>query len=215
MNIEANPYKNFKPYSHFKSKTIRESDRNLPQTPKINIAPLIGATLGVGGAMLATKKLKKTKSKTVNEVREMLLMAGGANVGGVLAGSVGATKRQKQKKWKEAGFQMMNIGIPMLMVSGALEVCNRVKSLNKTLPKIITSFAAMISGAMIATAITNATREEGEPYRKYTPKDAIANFDDIIATLKIGFEKVVEKIPVDKILPFIYIYSGTRAGSKE
>ena len=36
-------------------------------------------------------------------------------------------RRQKQKKWKEAGFQMMNIGIPMLMVSGALEICDRIK----------------------------------------------------------------------------------------
>ena len=73
----------------------------------------------------------------------------------------------------------------------------------------------MISGAMIATAITNATREEGEPYRKYTPKDAIANFDDIIATIKIGFENILKYVPVDKILPFIYIYSGIRAGQKE
>ena len=73
----------------------------------------------------------------------------------------------------------------------------------------------MTSGAAIATAITNATREEGTPYRKYTIKDSIANFDDIIMTIKIGFEKILDYIPVDKILPFIYIYSGTRAGQKE
>ena len=214
MNIEATLYKNFKPYEHFKSKSSQGISKNLPQTPKTNIKPLIGSTLGVGAALLASSKLPKT-GKTLNEVGHMLLMAGGANIGGVLAGSIGADKTQKAKKWKEAVFQVMNISIPMLMVSAALEACKKVKSLNKNLPKILASVTGMISGAMIATAITNATREKGEPYRKYTPKDAIANFDDIVATVKIGFKDILKYIPVDKILPFIYIYSGARAGSKE
>ncbi|MBQ8635748.1 hypothetical protein IJ425_06320 [bacterium] len=214
MNVEANLYKNFKSYEHFKNRSSERINKNLPQPPKNNLKPLIGSTLGVGAALLASSKLPKN-GKTLNEVGHMLLMAGGANVGGVLAGSIGADEKQKAKKWKEAGFQVMNISIPMLMVSAALEICKKVKGLNKNLPKVIASVTGMISGAMIATAITNATREEGEPYRKYTPKDAIANFDDIVATVKIGFKDILKYIPVDKILPFIYIYSGTRAGSKE
>lgn len=214
MSMETNLYKNFKPYNHFQSKTIKKPQQQ-PAPKKINLKPLVGATLGVGAAMLAAPKLKKAKNKTVNEVIEMLLMAGGANVGGVLAGSIGADNKQKKKKWKEAGFQLMNITIPMLMVSSATEICNRVKTLNKAVPKIISSIVAMTSGAMIATAITNATRAEGEPYRKYTPKDAVSNFDDIVATIKIGFKEILDYVPVDKILPFIYIFTGTRAGNKE
>ena len=212
MKVE-NLYSNFKSYNHFKSNKVSETKKS----PKHQIAPLIGSALGVGGAILAYKKMPKAPDnfKTVNEVTEMLLMAGGANVGGVLGGSIGADKKQRAKKWKEAGFQVMNISIPMLMVSSILEICKHIKSLNNNPAKIIGSIIGMVGGAMTATAITNATREAGEPYRKYTIKDSVANFDDIVATIKIGFEKILEYVPVDKILPFIYIYSGSRAGSKE
>lgn len=211
MNVENNPYNSFKSYNYFKSKKIDENKKS--HLRQIN--PYVGSAIGVGAAMLAYKKMPKTKYKTVNEVSEMLLMAGGANVGGVLAGSYGVDKEKKAKKWKEAGFQVMNISIPMLMVSAALETCKHVKKLNNNPAKIIGSVIGMTSGAAIATSITNATREEGEPYRKYTIKDSIANFDDVVATIKIGFEKILDYIPVDKILPFIYIYSGSRAGNKE
>ena len=211
MKVENNLYSNFKSYNHFKSNKVDESKKSLQH----QIKPLVGSTLGVGAAILAYKKMPKTKYKTVNEVTEMLLMAGGANIGGVLGGSIGADSKQKAKKWKEAGFQVMNISIPMLMVSSILEICKHVKPLNNNPSKIIGSIIGMVGGAMTATAITNATRESGEPYRKYTLKDSIANFDDIVATIKIGFEKILDYVPVDKILPFIYIYSGTRAGSKE
>lgn len=210
MKIENNLYKNFKPYNYFKNNKV-DDKKNSPH----QILPYVGATLGVGAAMLAYKKMPKSKYKTVNEVAEMLLMAGGANVGGVLAGSINADKNQKAKKWKEAGFQIMNISIPMLMVSSVLEICKNIKFLNNNPSKIIASFAAMTSGAAIATMITNKTRQEGEPYRKYTLKDSIANFDDIVATIKIGFDNILKYIPVDKILPFIYIYSGSRSGLKE
>ena len=77
------------------------------------------------------------------------------------------------------------------------------------------SFVSMISGAFLATQITNSIKGVGEVKRKYTIKDSVANFDDIIATIKIGFDKIDEIIPISKILPFIYAYTGTRAGSKK
>ena len=215
MNVEKTLYSNFKSYSHFTNKNNQNGKNDSKKSTSQFIKPLIGSAIGVSAGILAYKKMPKTKFKTANEVSEMLLMAGGANVGGVLGGSIGATSEQKKKKWKEAGFQVMNISIPMLMVSGALEICKNIKALNKNPVKIVSSIVAMTSGAAIATAITNATRSEGEPYRKYTPKDAIANFDDIVATIKIGFKNILNYVPVDKILPFIYIYSGSRAGQKE
>ena len=211
MIVENNPFSQFKYYNKPQQAQVVENKKSHLR----QIVPYIGSSLGVGAAILANKKMPKAKYKTLNDVSEMLLMAGGANVGGVLAGSVGATKEQKKKKWKEAGFQVMNISIPMLMVSAALEICKNVKMLNNVPTKIVASIIGMTSGAALATKITNATREEGEPYRKYTIKDSIANFDDIVATIKIGFEKILDYVPVDKILPFIYIYSGGRAGNKE
>ena len=211
IKVENNLYSKFRSYSKPKIEAVAENKKSQLH----QITPYIGSAIGVGAAILANKKMPKAKHKTINDVAEMLLMAGGANVGGVLAGSIGADKKQQKKKWKEAGFQVMNISIPMLMVSAALEICKNVKALNNVPAKIIASVIGMTSGAMAATKITNATREQGEPYRKYTIKDSIANFDDIVATIKIGFEKILDYIPVDKILPFIYIYSGGRAGNKE
>lgn len=215
MNVEKTLYSNFKSYSHFTNKNNQNGKNDSKKSTSQFIKPLIGSAIGVSAGILAYKKMPKTKFKTANEVSEMLLMAGGANVGGVLGGSIGKTKKQKDKKWKEAGFQLMNISIPMLMVSGVLETCKHVKKLNNNACKIVGSFAGMIAGAATATAITNATREENEPYRKYSIKDSVSNVDDIIATLKIGFNDILKYIPVDKILPFIYIYTGVRSGSKE
>ena len=144
----------------------------------------------------------------------MLMMAGGANIGGVIGGSIGKKFPQIKKKIQEAGFQIMNTSIPMLMVTAAIKTCEASKTLNKAPIKIIASFGAMASGAVIATKITNIGKEKNKK-RKYTIKDSLANFDDIIATIKIGFRRITDIVPVDKILPFIYIYNGYRSGSKE
>lgn len=162
------------------------------------------------------QNLKKLKLKeTVLEVAEMLSMAGAANVGAVTISSIGEEKEKVAKKWKEAGFQIMNTSIPMLMVTAAIKICEGVKQLNKIPIKIIASFAAMSTGAMLATKITNLGKENNEPKRKYTIKDSVANFDDIVATIAIGFPEVAAKIPVKQALPFIYAYCGHRAGKKE
>ncbi len=219
MLIDNKTYFNFKSYRDFKNKT----KENIKQQ-KFHLRPLAGAVIGAGAAMVVSSKLfkhslipdtSKLKKSTLRDVTEMLLMAGGANIGGVIAGSVDATKKQKKKKQKEAAFQIMNTSIPMLMVTGAIKTCESVKSLNKNSSKIIASIIAMISGAAIATGITNATKKENEPERKYTIKDSLANFDDIVATIKLGFKKIAKIIPVDVLLPIIYVYNGYRSGSKE
>ena len=211
MTIENKVYFNFKSYNHYQNL----SKNNKPnQLQKKNLKPIIGSTLGVIGALAVASKIPK-KDTTIDEVIRMLSMAGAANIGGVLGGSIGANKESRDKKWHEAAFQMMNTTIPMLMVSGALETCKRIKQLNNKPTKIAASFGAMISGAAIATGISNLAKEEDEEKRKYTIKDSVANFDDIVATIAIGFRDILKYIPVDKILPFIYAYCGARAGEKE
>ncbi len=219
MLINNNTHLNFKSYK-ISNKTSQEKNKDKYS----NIKSLAGAVAGAGIAMLVSAKAfkhsiipdsKMLPKSTLRDVSEMLLMAGGANLGGVLAGSIGATDKQKKKKRKEAMFQIMNTSIPMLMVTGAIKTCENVKALNKNSTKIIASIVAMLSGAAIATGITNATKKEGEPLRKYTIKDSLANFDDIVATIKLGFKRLAEYIPVDVLLPIIYVYNGYRSGSKD
>lgn len=204
--------KNTSLYSDFKP--IKISNKN--NREKISPLPVIGATAGVSLALIVSGKLYNNKAQnTFNEVSKMLLMAGSANIGAVALGSINKNKEQKKAKVKEAAFQMMNTTIPMLMVTGALETCKRIKFLNNKAAKITASIGAMALGAMSATKLTNLTRENKKIKRKYTIKDTVANFDDIIATISIGFRGILKYVPVDKILPFIYIYCASRAGSKE
>lgn len=191
-----------------KNKTQNNSQNTVK---KVDPRPILGAAIGVGVSMLISHNIFKNKTGTFKDVAEMLIMAGGGNIGGVIGGSIDKTDIQKKKKIKEAGFQMMNTSIPMIMVSSVLAICKSLKFLNKVPVKIIASFAAMTSGAMVATKITNIGKEENKK-RKYSPKDAVANFDDIIATISIGFKGLLEYIPVSKLLPFIYAYCGARSG---
>ncbi len=215
MITTDNIYSQFKPYKSF----VKPNNK----TKKLNGKALAGSVAGVGTALYITSKIykkpffgwgDKAKPTVIKEVSEILLTAGMANMGGVIGGSIGKNKKQIKKKIKEAGFQIMNTSIPMLMVTAATVICNNVKALNKIPIKIIASFAAMTTGAAIATKITNIGKPK-EQKRKYTPKDSLANFDDIVATIKIGFKEVAEKIPVDYILPCIYTYNGYRSGNIE
>lgn len=213
MLVENKIYPNFKSYSHYKKNAEDLSNNNSPAKSR-NYKAIVGSAAGVACALALCSRFPK-KETTLDEVARMLAVAGAANVGGVLAGSIGATKESKERKWREAAFQMMNTTIPMLMVSSALEICKRVKQLNNTPMKIIGSIIGMVGGAMTAANINNAFKDDDEPKRKYTIKDSIANFDDIIMTISLGFKKILDYVPVNKILPFIYAYCGARAGQKE
>ena len=212
MLVENKIYPNFKSYAHYR-KNAKDLPEDSPAKSR-NYKAIVGSAAGVACALVLCSRFPK-KETTLDEVARMLTTAGAANVGGVLAGSIGASKDSKKRKWKEAAFQMMNTTIPMLMVSSALEICKRTKQLNNTPAKIVGSIMGMTGGAMMATKISNAFKADNEPKRKYTIKDSIANFDDIIMTISLGFKKILDYIPVDKILPFIYAYCGARAGQKE
>ena len=214
MTQNYSVYSQFKPYTDY----VNPKQTN----KKINYKALIGSVAGLAAATainLSTNKAiannrRVVKAPILKEVSQILLMAGLTNIGGVIGGSIGKSKEEKRKKLKEAGFEIMNTTIPMLLVTGATVLCNNIKALNKIPIKIAASLGAMSLGGLIATTITNSDNPKGEK-RKYTPQDALANFDDIIATIKIGFSDFAKKVPVDKILPFIYVYNGYRSGSKE
>ena len=218
-SVQKNLYNNFNPYSYYQSLN--------PKTKKKDLKPLIGAFCGVGAGLLANYKLfgknekflEFLKSETEKPVKiealQLIIMSLLANIGGVLGGSIDAKKETIPKKWKEAAFQTMNMAIPMILVSSFIVLTKKVEFLSKLPIKIGGSFAAMITGAMIATGITNLTRPKNTPKRQYTIRDSVANIDDIVATIKLGFREVEKYIPIHYMLPFIYAYCGMRAGEKE
>ena len=210
--LKTNPlYKDFKPYSHYK---------NISQkSKKKNYIPLIGSSIGAGlSYAYYSKKYKGMSESDIGALKtglKMIVMCVSSIIGGVAAGSIGAKSDSIKRKIKEGVFQMMNMAIPMTFVSLFHHVCEKVKTMNKTGIKIIGSAIAMISGAALATAITNATRDKNQPKRRYSIKDATANFDDIVATTVIGFPELKDKINFEPIVPFIYAYNGMRAGQVE
>ena len=209
--IENATFKQFKPYSYYKNYP-KKNPAQLDKTALIGSAAGVCAGFILGGALA-----KKFNNNTVKEVVQMLSMAGLANVFSVLSQKVDntMTDKNKNKKWREAGFQVMNTTIPMVLVSSFIELSNRIKMLNNKPAKIIGSIIAMTSGACLATKITNIGKEKSQK-RKYTIKDSVANFDDIVATIVIGFPQYEKLNKVAKtLLPFIYTYCGARAGSKE
>ncbi len=219
MLTETKIFGNFKPYTSYRNKKEEHRDGK----------PIIGAAIGAISGIALSKTAYKSLNSSIQfkkgldkeakipfvEALDMITTAVLANVGGVIGGSKGASKESRERKVREAGFQIMNMSIPMILVTLALSTCNKFSKLNNNISRIIGSIIGMTSGAFIATKITNLTKEDSEPERKYTIKDSIANFDDVIATIKIGFSKIDKIIPVSKILPFIYTYSGARAGWKE
>ncbi len=220
MQTENKIYPNFKSYSQYQ-RELKTQKANNKIPSKRQLAPLLGSALGVGLSYFAASKLPK-KQNGFLEALKVIMMAFGANIGGILGANAALDHTnpknaiKQQKKLKEASFQIMNISIPMILVSSSLELCKHVKKLNNNPSKIIGSIVSMVTGAFLATKITNLTKEKHEEKRKYTFKDTFANVDDIAATIVIGFPQFEKLNLVAKsLLPFIYTYSGYRAGSKE
>ena len=207
-------YKDFKPYSYYK---------NLPkQKNKKSYLPLIGSALGAGLTYAYySKKYKGVSEKEIGALKtgfKFIVMCAASIIGGVAFGSIGSNKDSIRRKAKEGAFQMMNMAIPMTFVSLFHHACQNIKALDKTSIKVIGSIIAMASGAATATVITNATRDKDQPKRKYSIKDSTANFDDIVATVAIGFGKELtekQNFALNIAIPFIYAYNGMRAGQKE
>ena len=212
---EINPlYKDFKPYSYYKSKTKPKK--------KKSYLPLVGSALGAGlSYAFFAKKYKGVSEKEVGALKtglKFITMCASSIIGGVAFGSIGAKPDSIRRKVKEGAFQMMNMALPMTFVSLFHYAVQNIKKLDKTAIKVIGSVIAMTSGAALATVITNATRDKDQPYRKYSIKDSTANFDDIVATVAIGFGKELtekQNFALNIAIPFIYAYNGIRAGQKE
>lgn len=175
-----------------------------------------GATLGTFLPMLIFSKIQKKSIWNMKYgINEIISMAVGANLGSISVSSVGKPKRQKEKKYNEGVFQVINSVLPMLLVDGGIKLCEKVKKLNNAPAKIITSVFGVLAGTQAGIKLANKITDPKDlhPDRKYTAKDAIANLDDAASILVLGKVPFANKLQVEKILPMIYTYSGYRSGT--
>ena len=84
----------------------------------------IGSTSAVALTTVGIMKAQEVKNPfhIKYSVPVMLSMAAAGNIGGVLLSSIGETKSDKKKKWKEGAFQMMLTAAPMLLVDGQCSI---------------------------------------------------------------------------------------------
>lgn len=69
----------------------------------------------------------------------------------------------------------------------------------------------MFGAAQISNLIFDPT--DKEPDRKLKFKDCIANIDDAIGLLILAKFPFVDRMRLERVLPFIYLYCGIRAGN--
>lgn len=196
-----------------------EKKENLPKaTTKDKILAATGAIAGVSLATAGFMKHQKIKNplKLKYSVPVMLSMAASGNAGGVLLSSIGEPPADRKKKWKEAAFQMVLTSAPMLLVDGAIKLCERTKKLNNNFAKIAASVIGVAIGSNSAIALSNKLRNDKEakkPKRELKPIDMIANIDDAVAILVLAKIPFADKIHIERALPFIYSFCGYRSGT--
>ena len=177
---------------------------------------LAGAALGTLIPMLLfSQTQKKSLWKMKYGLKEIATMSIGANVGGISVSSIGKSKREKEKKYNEGIFQILNSILPMSLVDGGIKLCEKSKKLNNAPAKIAASTIGVVAGTQLGIKLANKITDPKDlrPDRRYTAKDAIANIDDAVSILVLGKVPFADKIHIEKALPFIYGYSGYRSGT--
>lgn len=201
-----------------KSPEVQQNGKDI--TDKDKILAGIGAVTGVSIPLLAFMKHQNVSNifKVKYKVQHMLIMAGCANIGGIMMSSIGEPKQDIIKKWKEGAFQMVLTSAPLLLVDGSIALCNRSKNpkINNNITKIICSVLGVTIGSNSAAALFNSLRSEKEakkPKRELKLKDMIANLDDAVAICVLAKIPFADKIHIERALPFIYSICGYRSGT--
>lgn len=197
---------------------------------RFSLPALLGSIVGVvipllmlGKRQNPTLKLDSIKNiyKAVNikyDIKEIIAVGLGGAMGGLLGGLIDRNESRKLDKIQEATFQLMNITFPTLLVGNAIRLCEKSKGLNNSVAKIICSAIGMVSGAFIAVSLANKVdnkifdKYDIEQDRKLKKKDFIVHVDDLVGTLVLAKIPLADKLHVEKLLPFIFTWSGFHVG---
>ena len=187
------------------------------ETLKPNIKSAVGATIGTAIPLMLMMKQRKIKNPLKMEygLQDMLILSATSVGGGVAAGMIGEDKTTKRNKLKEGVFQFLNASVPTVIVGGLIKLCESSKKVNNIPCKIGAIAFGLLFGMLGAAEVSNLIFDpkDKEPDRKLTLRDGIINADDAIGALVLARFPIVDKLHVEKLLPVIYAYCGTRAGN--
>ena len=182
---------------------------------KVKTAAAIG---GIVGALVPTlifaKKQQKNIFKIHYGIQEMLGVSAGAIFGGTVAGIIADKKQNKRPKIKEGVFQFLNASIPLMTIPPISEFMKNSPKLNNIPCKVLGIASGLFAGMVVAADLANRINDpkDVEPDRKLNYKDALANIDDAVGALVLAKLPLVNKLPIEPVLPAIYAWCGYRAG---
>ncbi len=225
-NTPRKPFNSFKSIANAKktnltyAATTKRSYRNHTTEPvetHTKIQAFLGSLTGVGvSTALIANKQKLTLKNPLNifklkyGIPEMIAISGLGIIGGVLGGLIGSKK--KKEKIDEGVFQFMNATVPLLAVHPVTKFIDNSKYKNNIPLRIGAILAVLLAGMKLAAAISNKINDPKDkvPDRKLTLLDSVANIDDAVGAFAVAKIPVVSQL--EKILPFIFVWCGYRAG---
>lgn len=202
------------PVSSFIAKRHKAQSREITTHDKIKAG--IGAITGTALPILYMMKKHKVKNpfNLKYGLSDMVVLSGSSISGGIIAGMIGEDSKTKKNKLKEGIFQILNASVPAWVVAGSLKLCETSKNFNNILGKVIAMIGGLLVGMYGAASLSNLICDPFDkvPDRKLSLLDCIANIDDALGVLVLAKLPCIDKLHVEKILPFIYSYCGYRAG---
>ena len=206
--------KNYRGKSSFSIKRHRALERDVTNNDKLKAG--LGAIAGTVIPLLYLMKKQKVKNpfKLKYNLSDMVLLSGTSVIGGVCTGMIGENKSTRQNKVREGVFQFLNAAVPTWIVGGVLKLCEESKNFNNLPGKMLSIAGGLLVGMYGSASISNLICDpyDKRPDRKLTLLDCIANIDDAVGVLVLAKFPLIDKLHLEKLLPFIYTYCGYRAG---
>jgi hypothetical protein len=195
---------------------LRRNRLSRKETQSDKLQALAGSLIGTGITLFTMMKKQKVKNpfKLEYGLKEMLVLSATPILGGVAVGMIGNDKETNSAKAREGIFQFLNAAIPTWLAGATLSWCKTTKELNNIPGKLITTGATILIGMHGAASLSNiiCDPKDKHPDRKLTLLDSLANIDDLFGVLILAKIPLIDKLHLDKVLPFIYTYCGYRAG---
>lgn len=215
--VDVTPdYRNERAKADAKKYLLRRSRNERKPTVPDHVKAAIGAVAGAAFPIVRMMKKQKVKNplKVKYGLSEMILVSATTVIGSVLAAMPGNDSKTNRRKAEEGVFQFCNAAIPTWLAASALKLCETSKKYNNAWAKILSTAGAILVGMMGAAEVSNLICDphDKNPDRKLTLKDTIANLDDLFGVLILAKVPFVDKLHLEKALPFIYAYCGYRAG---
>ncbi len=217
-SVNKKPYKSFKSANNVKKGYIARR-YHTSETVEFNtkIKAATGAIIGTTIPLLYFTRKNPGLKNIINMkygLKEMVVTSITGISGGAAFGMIGEPHKKRERKRKEAVFQIMNCTLPLLGVAGFLKLSEKIKGLNNKPAKVIGTLAGVTAGMFGGAKLSNLINDpkDLEPDRKIELKDTIANVDDVFSALVLAKFPFVDKLHIEKLLPVIFAWCGYRAG---